>query len=120
MSLSAKGKANNGAKSNLPRTTPFIGIPDGETIALVCSNWGQQRNPCWYYNLKKHPPAELAFIPALGDSYAATYVATEVTDNDEYERLWQKACDVYIGYPKYRLRAANRRILSLSMTPEAA
>lgn len=108
-----------GAKSNLPRTTPSIGIPDGDAIALVCSNWGQARNPGWYYNLKKQPQAELAFITANGDSHNATYVATEVTDNNEYERLWQKACDVYIGYPKYRLRAANRRIPIMLMTPVA-
>ena len=88
-------------------------------IALACSNWGQKRNPKCYYNLKKYPRAELAFITALGDSHAAKFVATEMTDNDEYERPWQKACDVYIGCPKYRLLATNRRIPIMLMRPSA-
>jgi hypothetical protein len=66
--------------------------------------------------LKKYPQAELAFSTALGNSHTAKFVATEMTDNDEYERLWQKACEVYIGYPKYQLRAANRRMNFMLMT----
>jgi hypothetical protein len=66
--------------------------------------------------LKKYPQAELAFSTALGNSHTAKFVATEMTDNDEYERLLQKACEVYIGYPKYQLRAANRRMPIMLMT----
>jgi len=106
-----------GAKSKVARTIPTIGIPDGENVALICSNWGQTRNPGWYYNLKKNSTAELAFITTAGEPHIAKYNSSEVTDNAEYERLWQKACDVYIGYPKYRLRAAHRRIPIMLMTP---
>ena len=109
-----------GAKSNVARTIPTIGIPDGENIALICSNWGQARNPGWYHNLKKHSEAELSFTTAAGESHVGRYASSEITEDDEYERLWQKACDVYIGYPKYRLRAANRRIPIMLMTPTAS
>ena len=106
-----------GAKSGQSRTIPTIGVPDGENIALICSNWGQSRNPAWYHNLKNHPEASLAFITTKNEPYEGTFTAREVDDEEEYERLWQKACDVYIGYPKYRLRAANRRIPIMLMVP---
>ncbi|MGR8947284.1 MAG: nitroreductase family deazaflavin-dependent oxidoreductase [Gammaproteobacteria bacterium] len=106
-----------GAKSGVERTIPTIGVPDGENVALICSNWGQSRNPGWYYNLKKHPQAELAFVTTDGKSHEGAYTATEIVDDSEYERLWQKACAVYIGYPKYRVRAANRRIPIMLMQP---
>ena len=106
-----------GAKSGQSRTIPTIGVPDGENIALICSNWGQSRNPAWYHNLKKHPEASLAFITTQDEPYEGAFTAREVDDEKEYERLWQKACKVYIGYPKYRRRAANRRIPIMLMVP---
>ena len=106
-----------GAKSGHKRTIPTIGVPDGENIALICSNWGQARNPGWYYNLIKQPEASLAFITTDDAAYHGTYTAAEVDNPEEYERLWQKACEVYIGYPKYRRRAANRRIPIMLMAP---
>ena len=106
-----------GAKSGRARTIPTIGVPDGERIALICSNWGQARNPAWYHNLKQHPQATLAFITTEGEAHEGTYTARELDDTEEYERIWEKACGVYIGYPKYRRRAANRRIPIMLMEP---
>ena len=108
---------SQGAKSGIERTIPTIGVPDGENVALICSNWGQARNPGWYHNLRKSPEAKLAFISTTGETHEGKYTATEITDDAEYERLWQKACAVYIGYPKYRRRAANRRIPIMLMRP---
>ena len=106
-----------GARSGQERTIPTIGVPDGDNIALICSNWGQQRNPAWYHNLKKHAQASLAFTTTNNQAFEGPYLAREITDSAEYERLWQKACEVYIGYPKYRRRAANRRIPIMLMEP---
>ena len=108
---------SQGAKSGVDRTIPTIGVPDGENVALICSNWGQARNPGWYHNLRKSPEAKLAFISTTGETHEGKYTATEITDDAEYERLWQKACAVYIGYPKYRRRAADRRIPIMLMRP---
>jgi hypothetical protein len=44
-----------GARSKKPRTLPIIGMPDGDRLVLVASNYGQKRNPGWYHNLKAHP-----------------------------------------------------------------
>ena len=84
---------STGAKSGQARTKPVIGVPDGDNVVLVASNWGQKRNPAWYYNLRANPVAELEF-----GSHSGTYIAREVTEPDEYQRLWQKAAGVYIGF----------------------
>jgi deazaflavin-dependent oxidoreductase (nitroreductase family) len=103
---------STGAKSGHPRETITIGIPDGRNIALVCSNWGQAHHPAWYHNLKANPRATLGF-----DGHVGPYIATEVTDEKEYQRLWGAACAVYSGYPKYRLRTGRRRIPIMLMRP---
>ena len=43
-----------GAKSDLPRTIPLIGVVEGERIALIASSFGREHNPGWYYNLKNY------------------------------------------------------------------
>ncbi len=40
-----------GAKSGQPRTMPLVGTPFGDDLAIIGSNYGQQRTPGWVYNL---------------------------------------------------------------------
>ncbi len=101
-----------GAKSGVQRRMPLIATPDGENIVLVASNWGQARNPGWYYNVRKHPQVTVEIGGA-----ASAYIAREVTDPIEYERLWRKANEVYLGYDKYRERAGARTIPLVVLEP---
>ena len=103
---------STGAKSGVARTWPAIGIPDGDNIALIASNWGQKHNPAWYYNLRANPIAKLEFNGHIG-----AYKANEVTDPDEYQRLWKKGTEVYIGYEKYRQRVGDRKIPMMLLAP---
>ena len=105
---------STGAKSGQARTKPVIGIPDGDNVVLVASNWGQRRNPAWYYNLQANPVAELEF-----GGHSGTYIAREVTEPDEYQRLWQKTAEVYIGFNKYQQRTGNRKIPIMMLVPQA-
>ena len=52
---------STGARSGLPRTSPIVGVPDGDRLVLIASNYGQRRNPAWYYNLKANPRCTIAF-----------------------------------------------------------
>ena len=36
-----------GARSGRPRTVPLVGIPDGDRLILIASNWGQTKHPAW-------------------------------------------------------------------------
>ena len=77
-----------GAKSGQPRETQLTYFHDGPDPILIASYGGGPKNPQWYYNLKAQPECQ------LGDE---KFVATEVTDPDEYARLYGLAERVYAG-----------------------
>jgi deazaflavin-dependent oxidoreductase (nitroreductase family) len=96
-----------GAKSGERRTAAVIYFHDGDDVILIASNYGGTRHPAWYHNLEANPTAELRRANRSG-----TYVAAEVTDEAERERLFELGNRVYPGYAQYRVRTAamGRRI----------
>lgn len=86
-----------GAKSGQPREVQITYFNDGPDVILTASYGGGPKNPSWYYNLKAHPGCK------LGDE---NFLATEVTDPDEYARLYALAEKVYSGYTDYRAKTA--------------
>ena len=46
-----------GRKSGLPRTMPLLGVPIGDDIALVGTNFGRESTPAWVGNLRADPRA---------------------------------------------------------------
>ena len=101
-----------GAKSGRPRTMPLIGIPDGDNVILIASNWGGEKNPAWYYNLRANPEVTLMY-----KGKSATYLAGEVRD-EERDRCWAKAVDLYPGYAGYTARAGDRQIPVIVLKPQ--
>ena len=86
-----------GAKSGQPREVQLTYFHDGPDPILIASYGGGPKHPNWYYNLKAHPECQ------LGDE---RFVATEVTDPDEYARLYGLAEQVFAGYGDYRVKTA--------------
>ena len=80
--LSSAPLISTGAKSGQPREHQLAYFHDGSDAILVASYLGEPKNPQWYHNLKAHPPCQ------LGDE---NFVAVEVTDPDDYERLYALA-----------------------------
>jgi len=104
-----------GAKSGLPRTLPLVCIPDNQdpsVFALIASNFGQQHNPAWYFNLKANPRATCSI-----DGQVGTYIAHEAS-GEEYEKFWKSATEIYFGYSLYKQRAENRKIPILVLMSE--
>lgn len=103
-----------GARSGQPRTTAVIYFNDGDDVILIASNYGRTRHPSWYHNLKAHPQAHLERGRRAGD-----YIATEVSDNTERERLFALGHHVYTGFAVYRVRTAElgRRIPVMRLQP---
>jgi deazaflavin-dependent oxidoreductase (nitroreductase family) len=101
-----------GARTNLPRTLPLVGLIEGDSIALIASSFGREHNPGWYYNLKRHPECEVLFNGRSGK-----FVAREVIE-DEYEHYWQLAVSYYAGYEKYKARASHRHIPVMLLEPK--
>jgi deazaflavin-dependent oxidoreductase (nitroreductase family) len=100
-----------GAKSNQPRTLLIFGFSEGENIALIASNFGQERNPSWYYNLKANPKCQVEWHGNLRE-----YVAREA-EGEEREKYWNMAVSYYKGYELYRIRAAHRQIPVMILEP---
>jgi len=92
-----------GARSGQPRAVPLVGVPDGERLILIASNWGQARHPAWYYNVKAHPQ-----VTVTGRDVPAEhlYTAREAT-GAEREACWAKAVAIYPGYAAYARRAGR-------------
>ena len=100
-----------GARSGLPRTHPIVGVPDGDRLVLVASNYGQERNPAWYYNLIAHPQCRVAF-----DGQHRQMRAYEA-DGAERQRLWELDLTVYPVRARYAGWASHRRIPVMVLEP---
>jgi deazaflavin-dependent oxidoreductase (nitroreductase family) len=90
-----------GARSGRPRTVPLVGIPDGDRLILIASNWGQAKHPAWYYNVRATPQVTITH-----NGQTRPYVAREVM-GEERERCWAKAVALYPGYRGYAARAGR-------------
>jgi deazaflavin-dependent oxidoreductase (nitroreductase family) len=99
-----------GAKSGQPREHQITYFHDGSDAIAVASNYGGPKHPQWYYNLRANPECE------LGDE---KFLATEVTDTDDYAYLYGLATQVYAGWGDYRLKTdpIGRRIPVFRLTP---
>lgn len=102
-----------GAKSGRRHTLPLVGLPDGDRLVVIASNYGQAHNPSWYYNLRANPRATIAF-----DGATREVVARELA-GEEREREYARGIQIYPGWTQYRTRAAHRRIPVLELTPAA-
>lgn len=85
-----------GRKSGQPRAVPIAYFRDGKNIFIIGSNWAQQKNASWYYNLKANPHAALEV-----DGEKISMLAYEA-DGEEYARLWQAAVKRYPTYESYK------------------
>ena len=72
------------------------GSARGDRLVLVASNYGKQRNPAWYYNLRANPRCSTVF---------------------RRQRLWELDVSVYQPRNHYAQRAGNRRILVIVLQP---
>ncbi|MDO9302466.1 MAG: nitroreductase family deazaflavin-dependent oxidoreductase [Anaerolineales bacterium] len=100
-----------GAKSKQPRTLILYGFSENGNIALIASNFGQARNPSWYYNLKANPKCQVEWKGSSRE-----YIARE-TQGEEREKYWNMAVSYYKGYELYRIRAAQRQIPVMILEP---
>ena len=103
-----------GARSGKRRTTPVLGLPTSEGLAVIASNFGQENNPAWYYNLHKDPVARVGV-----DEQVRTVRAVEVED-DRRRRIWQEGLRIYPGFSQYERRASHRKIHVFVLEPEEA
>lgn len=103
--------STTGARSGQMRTMPLLGIPFGEDLAIIGSNYGQEATPGWVYNLVADPSA------TVGYRDRNVVVTARRADEDETERVFDLAAGVYRGYAEYRTRADHRVIRVFILQP---
>ena len=91
-----------GARSGEPRTSHLLGIPVGDTLALIGTNFAEARTPSWVHNLLADPRATVSFRAT-----EIVVTAREVT-GAEYEQVFAAAALIYSGYGAYRTRLTER------------
>lgn len=104
-----------GARSGLARTLPVFCLRDAakpEVVAVAAANWGKEKMPSWYYNLKANPKASV-----LLDGRQRICNAREA-QGEEYERYWTLAEATFVGMKHYRQRVGDRLIPIMILTEE--
>jgi deazaflavin-dependent oxidoreductase (nitroreductase family) len=89
-----------GRRSGRKITTPILAVPEGDSLVMVGSNFGQDHHPAWVHNLRADPRAWVD----------GREVRAEEVEGPERDRLLALATEVYPGFPAYVERAAPRRI----------
>ena len=100
-----------GAKTRQQRVSPVIGLPDGDNLVVMASNWGQRHHPAWYHNLRAYPEATVT----VGG--VARRVRASEAIGEERERLWRRGLEVYPGWAAYERRVPHRRIPVMVLAP---
>jgi deazaflavin-dependent oxidoreductase (nitroreductase family) len=100
-----------GARSGRPRTRPLTAFRDGETLAVIGSNFGRPRLPGWAHNLSVHPGG------LLHHPGGARRFISRAASAAEYDLWWRRAVELYPGYAAYARLAAPRRVPIFILTP---
>ena len=102
---------HTGARSGAERESLLLYFTDGDDLIVMASNYGRERHPGWYYNVKANPDVKVHAAGRLG-SYRA-----EVTEGEERERLWRLAKQLTETYADYEKRASHRTIQVIRLVP---
>lgn len=93
-----------GARSGQRRSTPLLGVPMGDDLAIIGTRFGQHGTPGWYFNLRKQPSAEVAC-----NSRTVAVLAREA-EGSEWQEAWDRARQLYAGYEAYARRITDRQV----------
>ena len=100
-----------GAKSGQERINPTAYVKDADRYVIIASKGGSPTNPDWYYNLTANP---LATVEVGTETFQ---VRTEVTEEPERTRLYNKMVEMMPGFDDYR-RKTTRVIPVFVLTPK--
>jgi deazaflavin-dependent oxidoreductase (nitroreductase family) len=94
----------SGARTGQRRTTPLLGVPAGDDIAVIGTSFGQPRTPGWYHNMRADPKVEVTY-----QDKTVKAIAREA-GSQERQAIWDRARTIYAGYEAYASRIKNREI----------
>lgn len=95
-----------GRKTGKVTMIPLVAIKkpdDGDKLALLASNWGQEAYPAWYYNLLAKGDVRVTI-----DGNIHIFKVHEAKDA-EYQTYWETAVRLIANYQIYQERLAGAR-----------
>lgn len=101
---------HTGARSGQKRETPLVYFSDGADLVVMASNYGREKHPAWFYNVKANPEVE---VRAAGREERRR---AEITSGEDRQRLYELAKQITRAYGDYEQRAP-REIQVLRLTP---
>jgi deazaflavin-dependent oxidoreductase (nitroreductase family) len=100
-----------GARSGASRSVPVLGLPTDDGLVVIASNYGQDKHPAWYHNLRANPEGEVDV-----DGVRRSFRAVEA-EGEQRDRIWEQGLRVYPGWSTYERRASHRRIAVFVLGP---
>lgn len=85
----------------LHHTMLTLPVIEGDTLVLVASKGGDDRDPDWFKNLRHTPAVEVVW---RGERRT---MRARVATREEVERLWPLVVGAYHSYERYRQRASR-------------
>ncbi|WP_078323904.1 nitroreductase/quinone reductase family protein [Mycobacteroides salmoniphilum] len=95
LGLSTLLLTTTGRKSGQPRVSPLLYLHDGDRIALVGSNFGQEKHPAWTANLLADPHAK---VTLAGQTIDVVATLAQGAERDDYYRRFEAMLEVYSAY----------------------
>jgi deazaflavin-dependent oxidoreductase (nitroreductase family) len=99
-----------GRRSGKNYITTLSYYRDGSRYLIVGSNWGEESQPSWYYNLLNQPRITIQVRSKI------IPVVALPTEGEEYLRLWQLVTDQNEQYITYQ-KDMKRKIPIVILTP---
>jgi deazaflavin-dependent oxidoreductase (nitroreductase family) len=95
---------STGRRSGLPRQTQLVGIPVGDTLAVLGTNFARTDTPAWVHNLEADPRATVSHRGITVD------VTVRHGTLEERALVLANSAPVYGGYLKYFERISGREV----------
>ncbi len=91
-----------GARTGQRRTTPMMGVREGDQLLVIASNAGAPKHPDWYRNLVAHPTVTVEAGP---ETFEATAV---VLEGAERERVWTRIVARYPFFAEHQAKVTRQ------------
>jgi deazaflavin-dependent oxidoreductase (nitroreductase family) len=88
-----------------------LGLPDGDRLVVIASNYGRPNNPGWYHNLQTHPRAVISWQGSL-----VQVQARELTGEERQLHI-TRGLKTYPWWGQYDRRAAPREVPVIMLEP---
>src|SRR5215211_1249334 len=100
-----------GARTGQPRTLPVLGLPDGDRLVVIASNYGRPGNPGWYHNLLVHSRVVVTW------KGSAIQMQARELKGQERQRYVDRGLEKYPWWEQYHRRSAPRQVPVIMLEP---